>query len=577
MVVLRVISGLNPGQEFPLEGDSAILGRHPSCDIVLEEGAVSRQHARVFHEAGMYYVEDLGSRNGTYVNGERIYGQHPLHHNDEVQICEMVFGFDALGDSNAGTTYGEAVQQREGRRSTTREGFAVADSPWPMMVDAGEGLACAPVMSKVDVVCCNEGVRLAVNPEVKLRALLEITNNLAKSLELDAVLPKILESLFKVFIQADRGFILLADGRGPLVPKAVKYRRAGEDDTIRISKTIVNEVMSTRQAVLSADAASDSRFAMSESIADFRIRSFMCAPLISSDGEAMGLIQIDTHDHRSRFQEDDLEVLASVAAQAAFAVENAKLHEQALARQALERDLALAHRVQQGFLPKESPQIPGYQFFDYYVPANQVGGDMYDYVQLPDNRLAVIVADVAGKGVSAALLMAKVSSDARYWLAGERCPAVAMTRLSEAFIKAGWSDRFVTMLLAVIDFKTHEVILVNAGHMPPILRHADGTVEEVGDEAAGVPIGVEEDWEYEEFHLRLEPGDSLTCFTDGFSEASNGLAELYGVERLHKQVALPAAGVKELGEHILADVQSFVGNYKQSDDMCLLCFGRDTQ
>ena len=228
-------------------------------------------------------------------------------------------------------------------------------------------------------------------------------------------------------------------------------------------------------------------------------------------------------------------------------------------------------------MPKESPQLPGYQFFDYYVPANQVGGDMYDYVQLPDNRLAVIVADVAGKGVSAALLMAKVSSDARYWLAGERCPAKAMTRLSEAFIKAGWSDRFVTMLLAVIDYNSHEVILVNAGHMPPILRHADGSVEEVGDEAAGVPIGVEEDWQYEEFHLRLEPGDSLTCFTDGFSEASNGLTELYGVERLHQQVALPATDVKELGEHILADVQSFVGNYKQSDDMCLLCFGRDVQ
>jgi len=577
MVVLRVISGLNPGQEFPLEGDSAILGRHPSCDIVLEEGAVSRQHARVFRDAGMYYVEDLGSRNGTYVNGERIYGQHPLYHNDEVQICEMVFGFDALSDSGAGTTFGEGVHRDSRHGSAGRDSLAVADSPWPMMVDPSEGLACAPVMSKVDVVCCNQGVRLAVNPEVKLRALLEITNNLAKSLELDAVLPKILESLFKVFIQADRGFILLADGRGPLVPKAVKYRRAGEDDTIRISKTIVNEVMTTRQAVLSADAASDSRFAMSESIADFRIRSFMCAPLISSDGEAIGLIQIDTHDHRSRFQEDDLEVLASVAAQASFAVENAKLHEQALSRQALERDLALAHRVQQGFLPRESPQIAGYQFFDYYVPANQVGGDMYDYVQLPDNRLAVIVADVAGKGVSAALLMAKVSSDARYWLAGERCPAKAMTRLSEAFIKAGWSDRFVTMLLAVIDYNTHEVILVNAGHMPPILRHADGSVEEVGDEAAGVPIGVDEDWEYEEFHLRLEPGDSLTLFTDGFSEASNGQTELYGVERLIKQVARPAVCVKDLGEHILADVQSFVGNYKQSDDMCLLCFGRDLQ
>ncbi len=573
MVVLRVISGLNPGQEFPLEGDSAILGRHPSCDIVLEEGAVSRQHARVFRESGAYYVEDLGSRNGTFVNGERIYGQQLLHHNDEVQICEMVFGFDAQCDGAGDSAWSEPV----GRPHGANDGFAVTNSPWPMLVDGGEGRSNAQVMSKVDVVGCSSGVRLAVNPEVKLRALLEITNNLAKSLHLDAVLPKILESLFKVFIQADRGFILLSEGNGRLVPKAVKYRKQCEDDTIRISKTIVNEVLGTKQAVLSADAASDSRFAMSDSIADFRIRSFMCAPLISSDGEAIGLIQIDTNDHRSQFQKDDLEVLASVATQASFAVENAKLHEQALAQQALERDLALAHRVQQGFLPKESPQIAGYQFFDYYEPANQVGGDMFDYVHLPDNRVAVIVADVAGKGVSAALLMAKVSSDARYWLAGERCPAIAITRLSEAFVKSGWSDRFVTMLLAVIDYNTHEVILVNAGHMPPMLRHADGTVEEVGEDAAGVPIGIDEDWEYEEFRLQLQPGDSLTCFTDGFSEASNDRSELYGIERLARQVAMPAADVSELGQRILADVQRFVGNYKQSDDMCLLCFGRDCQ
>ncbi len=567
MVVLRVISGLNPGQEFPLEGESAILGRHPNCDIVLEEGAVSRQHARVFRDSENYCVEDLGSRNGTFVNGERIFGQHRLRHEDEVKICEMVFIFDEQGIAQGGPADLTDTQPRDG--------FAVANSPWPVMVDRREGERASQVMSKVDVVSSSAGVRLAVNPEVKLRALLEITNNLAKSLQMEAVLPKILESLFKVFLQADRGFVLLASGDGPLVPKAVRYRKAGEDDTIRISRTIVNEVLTTRQAVLSADAASDSRFAMSESIADFRIRSFMCAPLVTSDGEAIGLIQIDTHDHRSRFQEDDLEVLASVASQAAFAVENAKFHEQALSQQALERDLALAHRVQQGFLPSEPPRIAGYQFFDYYEPANQVGGDFFDYVHLPDNRLGVIVADVAGKGVSAALLMAKVTSDARFWLVGERSPAVAITKLSQAFIKSGWSDRFVTFLLAVIDLETHEVVLVNAGHMPPILRHADGRVEEVGEDASGVPIGVDEDWEYEEFRLQLEPGDTLTAFTDGFSEASNDREELFGLERLIELVGPPAKNVNELGSRILTEVQEFVGDYKQSDDMCLLCFGRD--
>jgi len=232
--------------------------------------------------------------------------------------------------------------------------------------------------------------------------------------------------------------------------------------------------MASREAVLSADAATDSRFDMAQSIVDFQIHSMMCAPLVSSEGRVLGVIQIDTTDQRQRFGQDDLEVLASVACQAAIAVENAQLHEIAVQEASLRRELAVAHRVQQGFLPSAPPQLDDYEFFDFYEPAKELGGDYFDYIPLPGGRLAIVLADVSGKGVSASLLMAKLSSEARYCLVSEATPAAAVSRLNGIFCGSRWEDRFVTLVLTVLDPARHEVCLVNAGHMPPLLRHGSG-------------------------------------------------------------------------------------------------------
>jgi serine phosphatase RsbU (regulator of sigma subunit) len=332
--------------------------------------------------------------------------------------------------------------------------------------------------------------------------------------------------------------------------------------------------MDSQEAILSADAANDSRFDTSQSIADLRIRSMICAPLVDSEGRSLGVIQVDTSDQRQRFQKEDLEVLASIASQAAIAVDNAQLHETAMRQHAIERDLELAHKVQRGLLPAEPPSLAGYTFFDFYEPANQVGGDYYDYVELPGKRLAVVLADVSGKGVSAALLMAKLSGEVRFFLASEPDPAVAMNRINTSFSRSGWQDRFVTFVLAVLDANKHEVTIVNAGHMAPFLRDARGAVEAIGEQEAGLPLGVEADFTYEAYTRSFEPGDFLALFTDGFSEAMNAANELYGLERLRAQLANEKAKVAELGELILADVKRFVGGRPQSDDMCLACFGR---
>ncbi len=561
MAVLRALEGLNPGQLFPLEGASVVLGRHPACDIVLESVSVSRQHARILNAEGKYYLEDLHSRNGTFLNGRQVSQRQLLSDNDEVGICDLSFVFH-LGPPELNIT-----PPPPRRSDTSAEDLIVDDEQQPT--------DNSTIMSKLNITSSAAGLRLEVNTEAKLKALLEISRHLGQALGVAEVLPKLLDSLFAIFLQADRGFIVLRDpATGRLIPKAVKYRRSEDSQSVRISRTIVNSVMTSKEAILSADAASDARFDMAESIVDFHIRSMMCAPLVSRDGTSMGVIQIDTLDHRNRFQQNDLDVLVSVACQAAVAIENAQLHESAMRDQALKRELAVAHEVQRGFLPFAAPRIPEYDFFEFYEPANQLGGDYYDYVELPGGRLAVVVADVSGKGISASLLMAKLSAETRYCLASEPSPATAVGRLNRDFCESGWDDRFVTMVLAVLDPRRHEVTVVNAGHLPPLLRRGPGNVSAVADAETRLPLGVDANVDYVPCVFPLEPGESVILYTDGITEAMNGKDELYGSQRLLTLIGSDIPRIRPLGRRILDDVKQFVGFRPQSDDMCLTCFGR---
>jgi serine phosphatase RsbU (regulator of sigma subunit)/pSer/pThr/pTyr-binding forkhead associated (FHA) protein len=557
MALLQVVRGPNVGEIIRLESSKAVLGRHPQCDIVIDVGAVSRQHAQIVHENETFYVEDLHSRNGTYVNGELIQGRRRLLENDRVRICDVLLSFHE-------------------REPPHQESEDVAETVVPpaLMVDDPQG-AGTTIMGTLDVQSSRNIPAAVAHAEAKLKALMEIARTLRSTLSLERVLSDVLESLFKIFLQADRGYVVLQLPDGQLVPMATKHRRPGGEETIRISRTVVNKAMGSREAILSADAASDQRFDTSQSIADFRIRSMICAPLLRADGSPIGVIQIDTLDQRSRFTQDDLEVLASVAIQAATAVENAQLHEASLREQTLLRDLELAHKVQQGILPSGPPHVVGYQFFDHYDPANQVGGDYYDYVPLSQDRLGVVVADVSGKGISAALLMARLSSEARYCLATSAGPAEAMRRLNASFCRGGWEDRFVSMIACVVDTVSNEVTVCNAGHMAPRLRSASGKVISIGIEETGFLLGVDATYEYREAAISLAPGDSLTLFTDGISEAMNMANETYGLPRTDTCLERRfKGGIPEIGQTLLDDVRQFVGTRAQSDDICLICYGR---
>lgn len=561
MASLKLIQGGVPGREYPLEGRNRwVLGRSPECDVILDAAAVSRRHVILTEKSDQFFVEDLGSRNGTYVNGQRVENEAKLNHGDQLLICDLLF---------------ELVNPRGDQRSATSS--QTASLLKAMQNGEDDQGSTSTVMATIDV--SRKGMphwQYSAKPETQLEAILEISNNLSNTLSVDEILPKLLDSLFKIFVQADRGFVIMRPEPGaPLVPVASKARREEDEANMRISRTIVAQAIDSKKAILSADASADERFNLSQSISEFQIRSLICAPLISNEGESMGVIQIDTKNQHSRFTDQDLEVLVSVANQAAVAMDNARMHEEEVRQRALQRDLEVASQMQHALLPAAAPQVPGYHFFEFYESAYRVGGDYYDYITLPEERVAVVVGDVAGKGVSAAILMAKLSSDVRFWLAREANVAAAMCRINAAFSRPEWEDRFVTMVAAVINPREHRLSLVNAGHMPPILRNHKGETREIGSRQAGLPIGVLEDYQYDVYEQELKSGDFVTIFTDGFSEAMNSNRELFGLKRLAEAIGDVNTSSHDLGAHVLQIVKQFAGDYPQSDDMCLVCFGRD--
>lgn len=565
MFYLKAINGPQAGKHYELKGDKYILGRHPDCHIVIEVGAVSRNHCQVVREGNNFFLEDLGSRNGTFLNDEpnKVEGRRQLKQGDELRVCEVTFKFTGDQVSGSGPPSTDSI---------------------PKIVD-GAGLGAfladdethqpsSTIMSKLDVSSSSRGgVHVSASAEVKLAALVEITQSLGRVLALDEVLPQVLKALFKIFVQADRGFIVMQTPDGKLVPRWVRVRREDASDTLRISRTIIRHVMDSKEAILSADAASDERFEMSQSIADFRIRSMMCAPLMDNEGNAFGALQIDTLDQRHRFTKEDLEILVSTASQAAIAIQNAQMHEAALKQREHDRDMQLATEVQHGFLPDKRPDLAGYDFFDYYQPAEQIGGDFFDYIPLPDGRLAVVVADVVGHGVAAALLMAKLSAEVRFSLYAEPKPAAAVTRLNER-ISALNIQRFVTMILVVVDPRENRATIVNAGHMAPLHRRKNGDIEEPGESIAGLPLGITDALGYEQCDVEILPGDTLTLYTDGINESIDALGAFYTIDRLRGHAKRIPGPVGKLGQTIVDDVRRFLGKAPQNDDMCLVCFGR---
>jgi len=245
-------------------------------------------------------------------------------------------------------------------------------------------------------------------------------------------------------------------------------------------------------------------------------------------------------------------------------------------RERLERDLKLAEQVQMRFLPQAVPTIAGYEFFAHYHPAYEVGGDYYDFVPLPFNRCAIALGDVSGKGVSAALMMAKFSGDTRYCILTENAPGAAATELNTLLCAAGIDEKFITLSLSVLDIAKRRLTLASAGHLAIMVRRAGGHVEEVGEDIAGFPLGIVPESDYKQTEIELNPGDIVVIFSDGVTDPRNVKEEIYHTKenpRLTRRVAESSGGPDAIGRAILQDIREFSAGHDQVDDITLICFG----
>ena len=546
-----------------LDRERTVFGRHPSSQVVLDNEAVSRHHAQILQSHGHFFLEDLKSRNGTLVNGRPVDQPTELHENDSITLCDFVFHFHDQQPEDGPKPAGNELLEHDTDNSRY---FAVGVEP--VDDDAGS----SSIVSKVSVVSIARDHSVS-DPEAKLHAVLEISKSLGQVLELDEVLTRVLDGLFEIFPQVQEGFVLLRDddNNRPVI-KATRNRGEVQDRPPAISLTIIREAMQSGEAILSADVLGDNRFESSQSIAGLQLRSMMCAPLMSQEGQALGVIQLASRDVALPFIESDLDVLIGVATQGALAIENAALHSEVLKRRDLERELEFATQVQLGFLPNRRPRAEGLEFCDYYEAAQQVGGDYFDYVELPDGRVAVAVADVAGKGIPAALLMARLYSATRYHLLTEGDLGRALSDLNRDISTSGLGHRFITCVLAIIDPVANEATLANAGHLPPLVRHPDGSVTELVSQHHGMPLGIVPDQEFQQEVFPLAAGDTWLLFTDGVTEAMNGESEIFGTERLKSSLAAAPQELDALILSIVSDVETYCDGRSQSDDMCLVAF-----
>jgi phosphoserine phosphatase RsbU/P len=568
MAFLKKVSPEPAGQLIEIKGDPLVIGRLQECEVILDSTGVSRKHAEIRRAGDRFTLVDLHSRNLTFLNGRKLDPDEPpplLAANDRIKICDVEFIFFPV-----------APKEPTRRPSTLTDEMMVTDSPQEETSGALHTLDASRSSSMAS----------QVKPEVKLKAILEISRKLSSDLKIDTVAPNIIDALMELFPQSERGFLILVDpATRRLIRKAFKYRPSKQTSLMApytdevpmsISRSIVNHVIGQKKAVLSQDAGADQDLPTSASIADLKIRSVMCVPLIAFDGEVLGIIQLDTSS-RKQFLQEDLDILTTVAGQAAVSVQNAKMHEKLLHNARLANDLSIAETVQKRFLPQSLPKIPGYEFFAYYQPTYEVGGDYYDFMPLPSNKLGIALGDVSGKGVAAALMMAKFSGDARFCVSTEPSPQAAIEKLNGLFCAAGIDEKFMTMSLSLLDIEKDRVKFCSAGHPPLFLRRADGRVEELGDDDfAGFPLGIMPDWEYKQLEVDMRPGDVMVIYSDGVTDARNPAEELYDSRehrRLIRRVMESHGGAEAVGKSILQEIREFSLGHKQVDDITLVCFG----
>jgi sigma-B regulation protein RsbU (phosphoserine phosphatase) len=540
-------------RKFPLEKPVTTIGRSSMNDLPISDKMLSRQHARIVKgDNGGMLVEDLGSRNGTFLNGERLAAPQPIKAGDRITLGGVTLKLES--------------------ESTTR-----------VRIEAGGQDALDNTILKASAELLRAqhqetDPRLPAEQLSKLieslRVVNELTIELLRDVSVDELLKFLMDKVFET-LMPDRGVVLLRSRvTNELIPAVVRVAEGMSAEDIRLSKTLVNQVVEKRNGLILMDTSTGSGVSLADSIRLSGIKSVLAAPL-ENEGEVVGLIYVDSQVGHRSFEEADLRLLTSLANVAAAKIQNARLMEAAAEKKQMDREFALAREIQQRLLPESAPSIPGYELHGSNTASRQVSGDYFDFRGRTDGKMYAAIADVCGKGVGPALLMASLQASFHAW-ADESVPVSEMTgRLSEAISRRTGPDRFITFFLLLLDPLTGEVEYTNAGHNPGILLKTDGSMQELPSH--GLPLALFPGRPYTSSKFSLAPGDLVCLYTDGVTEANSPDGTEFGFPRLKeflaKQIGHPPT---EIEDDLLKELEDHAQGEPFADDRTLLMVRRVT-
>ena len=412
----------------------------------------------------------------------------------------------------------------------------------------------------------------ALDPQVLAR-LLDVTRRINSETDPDAILGTIVDSLVSI-AHADRGFLMLRSEGGPLKFAVARDRKGQplEERKFQVSRGVVDEVALSGEPRLIDDAASSDAYNARMSIVSLSLRTILCVPLKTQAG-VIGVIYVDSNAITRRFTEGDLPLIESFAAQAAATLERVRLEQVARERDRMAAQLQIAAEIQRTFLPARFPPVEGVVGAVAAVPAQQVGGDLYDVLRFPDGRVGVIVGDVAGKGVPGALFGARLLSDLRAQALLHSDVGTTVTALNAIVAERATRGMFVTLIYVVLDPKTGECRYANGGHLAPTVRRPDGTLS-TWTEVLGPPLGILPTLTYQTGTARLEPGEVLVLLTDGLGDAVGADNKRFEDQRVNDVIGTAAGGPQDVVDSLLAATAAFTGDRPQADDQTLLAIAR---
>ncbi len=523
---------------IPLNRDRIGLGRSSVNDLCYpNDGGLSRQHLAIVRSGDGWRVEDLGSKNGTLLNGRRVDKSAPFRPGDRISAGHLTIEFAEPG-AKANTV---VFTENEAFSTTATTVVANLEN---VLGPQAEDLNSTHV----------------INGSPQMMALIRAGRELASHRPLEELFQVIMDLSVEA-VMAGRGVLMTLEGDDLQV-------RAARGEGFKISSTVRDRVIKKKESLLVRDTQLDLALKAQMSIVEQKVRSMIAVPLQTND-RVIGLIYLDSPNMIREFTREDLNLLTVMANVAAIRIEHARLNEIEEAERAMAKEMQQAALIQARLLPGAAPAVNGLDIAGKTAACRTVGGDYYDFLKFDDGRVGMLVGDVAGKGMPASLLMSSLQARVHVVFEDGDHLAEKITRLNKATCRNCPDNRFITFFMTIMDPATGELVYTNAGHNPPLVVRASGAVEML--EGGGMILGILPAASYTESRSRLNPGDVLVLFSDGVTEAPDRRGEEFGEQRLGELVAgLRGRPAVEIVEEIHKSVAAYSEGAPAADDITVV-------